>query len=112
MIDIYVMIWYSKFLNLKTILRPSIEGGMPLKCTHVVPSLNFKCTPRGFKKFSSQLLCKENCLSLHLGLPLLHILSYISILNGPYLLFGSLLTLNMIFTIFGNHIVSNHFGAH
>ena len=47
MIDIYVMIWHLKSLNLKTILRPSIVGGMPLKCTHVVPSLNFKCTPRG-----------------------------------------------------------------
>jgi hypothetical protein len=46
MIDIYVMIWNSKSLNLKTILRPSIVGGMPLKRTHVVPSLNFKCTPR------------------------------------------------------------------
>ena len=40
------MIWHFKSLNLKTILRPSIVGGMPLKCTHVVPSLNFKCTPR------------------------------------------------------------------
>ena len=40
------MIWHLKSLNLKTILRPSIVGGMPLKHTHVVPSLNFKCTPR------------------------------------------------------------------
>ena len=47
MIDIYIMIWHLKSLNLKTILRPSIVGGMPLKRTHVVPSLNFKCTPRG-----------------------------------------------------------------
>jgi hypothetical protein len=46
MLDIYVMIWHLKSLNLKTILRPSIVGGMPLKRTHVVPSLNFKCTPR------------------------------------------------------------------
>ena len=46
MIDIYVMIWHLKGLNFKTILRPSIVGGMPLKRTHVVPSLNFKCTPR------------------------------------------------------------------
>ena len=36
-----------KILNLKTILRPSIVGGMPLKHTHVVPSLNIGCTPRG-----------------------------------------------------------------
>jgi hypothetical protein len=46
MIDIYVMIWHLKSLNLKTILRPSIVGGMPLKRIHVVPSLNFKCTPQ------------------------------------------------------------------
>ena len=45
MIDIYVMIWHLKSLNLKTILRPSIVRGMPLKRTHMVPSLNFKCTP-------------------------------------------------------------------
>jgi hypothetical protein len=44
--DIYVMIWHVKSLDLKTILRPSIVGGMPLKRTHMVPSLNFKCTPR------------------------------------------------------------------
>ena len=50
MIDIYVVIWHLKHLNLKTILRPSIVGGMPLKCTHVVPSLNFKCTPQGMFK--------------------------------------------------------------
>ena len=31
MIDIYVMIWHLKSLNLKTIPRPSIVGGMPLK---------------------------------------------------------------------------------
>ena len=31
MIDIYVTIWHLKSLNLKTILRPSIVGGMPLK---------------------------------------------------------------------------------
>ena len=48
MIDMYIMIWHLKFLNLKTILRPSIVGGMPLKRTHVVPSLNIGCTPRGF----------------------------------------------------------------
>ena len=30
MIDMYIMIWHLKFLNLKTILRPSIVGGMPL----------------------------------------------------------------------------------
>jgi hypothetical protein len=41
------MIWHFKIINLKTILRPSIVGGMPLKRTHVVFSLNFKCTPRG-----------------------------------------------------------------
>jgi hypothetical protein len=35
-----------KNINLKTTLRPSIVGDMPLKRTHVVPSLNFKCTPR------------------------------------------------------------------
>ena len=46
MIDTYVMIWHLKFLNLKTILRPSIVGDMPLKRTHVVFSLNSKCTPR------------------------------------------------------------------
>jgi hypothetical protein len=46
MINIYVMIWHLKSLNLKTILRPSTKGGMPLKRTHVVFSLNFKCTPR------------------------------------------------------------------
>ena len=46
MIDMYIMIWHLKFLNLKTILRPSIVGGMPLKRTHVVPSLNIECTPR------------------------------------------------------------------
>ena len=46
MIDIYVIIWHLKSLNLKIILRPSIVGGMPLKRTHVVPSLNLKCTPR------------------------------------------------------------------
>ena len=46
MIDIYVMIWHLKSLNLKTILRPSTLGGMPLKRTHVVFSLSFKCTPR------------------------------------------------------------------
>ena len=45
MIDMYIMIWHLKFINLKTILRPSIVGGMPLKCTHVVPSLNIECTP-------------------------------------------------------------------
>ena len=45
MIDIYVMIWHLESLNLKTILRPSIVCSMPLKNTHVVPSLNFKCTP-------------------------------------------------------------------
>ena len=42
----YTMIWHLKFLNQKTILRPSIVGGMPLKRTHVVPSLNIECTPR------------------------------------------------------------------
>ena len=42
----YIMIWHLKFLNLKNILRPSIVGGMPLKRTHVVPSLNIECTPR------------------------------------------------------------------
>ena len=31
MIDIYVVIWHLENLNLKTILRPSILGGMPLK---------------------------------------------------------------------------------
>jgi hypothetical protein len=31
MIDIYVMIWNLKIINLKTILRPSTLGGMPLK---------------------------------------------------------------------------------
>ena len=46
MIDMYIMIWHLKFINLKTILRPSIVGGMPLKRTHVVPSLNIECTPR------------------------------------------------------------------
>ena len=46
MIHIYVMIWHLKFLNLKIILRPSIVGVMPLKRIHMVPSLNFKCTPR------------------------------------------------------------------
>ena len=35
MIDIYVMIWHLKSLNLKTILRPIYGGGMPLKHTHV-----------------------------------------------------------------------------
>ena len=50
MIDIYVVIWHLKNINLKTILRPIIVGGMPLKCTHVVPSLNFKCTPQGMFK--------------------------------------------------------------
>jgi hypothetical protein len=48
MIDIYVMIWKLKNINLKNILRPSIVGGMPLKRTHVVLSLNFKCTPRDY----------------------------------------------------------------
>ena len=47
MIDIYIMIWHLKGFSLKTNLKPSIVGGMPLKCTHVVSSLNFKCTPRG-----------------------------------------------------------------
>ena len=46
MIDIYVMIGHFKSINLKTILRPSIVGGKPLKRTHVVPSVNFECTPR------------------------------------------------------------------
>ena len=46
MIDMYIMIWHLKILNLKTILRPSIVGGMPSKRTHVVPSLNIGCTPR------------------------------------------------------------------
>ena len=46
MIDIYVMNWRSKILNFKTILKPSIVGVMPLKHTHVVPNLNFKCTPQ------------------------------------------------------------------
>ena len=35
MIDIYVMIWYLKSLNLKTKLRPIYGGGMPLKRTHM-----------------------------------------------------------------------------
>ena len=35
MIDIYVMIWHLESLNLKTILRPSILEGMPLKRSHV-----------------------------------------------------------------------------
>ena len=48
MIDIYVMIWHLKSLNLKTILKPNIVGGMPLKRTRVVPSLNYKCTPRDY----------------------------------------------------------------
>ena len=48
MIDMYIMIWHLKIINLKTILRPSMVGGMPLKRTHVVPSLNIGCTPRGF----------------------------------------------------------------
>ena len=47
MIDMYIMIWHLKFLNLKTILRPSMVGGMPLKHTHVVPSLSIGCTPWG-----------------------------------------------------------------
>ena len=46
MIDVYVMIWHLKILNLKTILRPSIVKVMPLKRSHVVPSLHIKCTPR------------------------------------------------------------------
>ena len=46
MIDMYIMIWHLKIINLKTILRPSVVGGMPLKRTHVVPSLNIGCTPR------------------------------------------------------------------
>ena len=46
MIDIYVMIWHLRSLNLETFLRPSIVGGMQLKRTHMVPRLNFKCTPR------------------------------------------------------------------
>ena len=46
MIDMYIIIWHLKIINLKTILRPSIVGGMPLKRTHVVPSLNIGCTPR------------------------------------------------------------------
>ena len=46
MIDTYVMIWHLESINFKIILRPSIVGGMPLKRTHVVPSINFKCTPR------------------------------------------------------------------
>ena len=49
MIDMYIMIWHLKILNLKTILRPSIVGGMPLKHTHVVPSLNIECTPREYQ---------------------------------------------------------------
>ena len=48
MIDMYITIWHLKFINLKSILRPSIVGGMPLKRTHVVPSLNIECTPRGY----------------------------------------------------------------
>ena len=44
----YIIIWHLKYLNLKTILRPSIVGGMPLKRTHMVPSLNIECTPREF----------------------------------------------------------------
>ena len=47
MIDMYIMIWHLKILNLKTILTPSIVGGMPLKRIHVVPSLNIECTPWG-----------------------------------------------------------------
>ena len=43
------MIWYLNSLNLKTILRPRIVGGMPLKRTHVVPSLKFKCSPQGYQ---------------------------------------------------------------
>ena len=39
------MIWHLKVLNLKNILRPSIVGGMPLKHTHVVPSLNLSALP-------------------------------------------------------------------
>ena len=49
MIDMYIMIWHLKNLHLKTILRPSMVGGMPLKRTHVVPSLNIGCTPGGTK---------------------------------------------------------------
>ena len=35
MIDIYIIIWHLESLNLKTILRPSIAGGVLLKRTHV-----------------------------------------------------------------------------
>ena len=35
MIDIYVMIWHLKSINLKIVLRPSIVGVLPLKRTHV-----------------------------------------------------------------------------
>ena len=52
MIDTYIMIWHLNFINLKTILRSSIVGGMPLKHTHVVPSLNIECTPRGCNTFT------------------------------------------------------------
>ena len=52
MIDMYIMIWHLKILNLKTILRPSMVGGMPLKRTHVVPSLNIGCTPRDVISYS------------------------------------------------------------
>jgi hypothetical protein len=45
MIDIYVMIWHLKFLNLKTSLRPSIVGGMPLKRTHVFLVLTLSALP-------------------------------------------------------------------
>ena len=45
MIDIYVMIWHLKILNLKIILRPIYEGGMPLKRTHVYIVLTLSALP-------------------------------------------------------------------
>ena len=39
------MIWHLKTINLKTILKPSIVGGMPLKHTHAVPSLTLSALP-------------------------------------------------------------------
>ena len=41
MINIYVIIWHLKTLNLKTISRPSIVGGMPLNALTCIPNLKF-----------------------------------------------------------------------
>ena len=47
MIDIYVIIWHLKNLIIKTILRPSIVGGMPSNALTCIPNLNTKCTRQG-----------------------------------------------------------------